>query len=482
MDIQQTIQNLALERFHLSTLRPFQQLVIHRILEQDTPACGDQGMLVILPTGSGKSICYMLPSLLVKGITILVFPLLSLMNDQINRLEHSGIAYACIRGGQTKEQRGGAWSQLETGKANVVVTNAECLTNSAVLNQLARFHISLVVLDEVHTIVKWGKTFRPSFEVLGSAIEHLHTQQILAFTATADDEVLQGLEKSIFYRRKPHVVHGSSDRPNIVYHAERTLNKDHSVSQILRTSQSRPAVVFCATREDTEQACAAFLLSNEQIPTRYYHAGLSRASRVSLETWFNKQEKGVLFSTNAFGMGVDKPNIRTIIHRTPSGDVLSFLQESGRAGRDGEVAHSYVLLHWPLSSKQHDTSIQEIFSSNHECIRKALLARLAEQIDFCCGCDICNKTVHLQPEAFEVLVRTVGFSPLKYTKSQLSHTLVTHLPWDSRSGILSNWKENELKRAIAILIEQDVLRVSKIPRHALYRAFHAKKTKIISTD
>lgn len=309
MQLEATIHTLAKEVFGIHTLRPFQHVVIQRILELDQQSVDHRGLLVTLPTGSGKSLCFMLPSLLVEGLTIIVYPLLSLMNDQVRRFTSKGIGCVAIQGGQTQELRKRLFDDLALQKCKVVITNAECMGQASVIAELARHRISLLVIDEAHTIVRWGEGFRPALAALGPLIAFLPIKQVLCFTATADDGVVEGLNHLIFTKHKPHVVRASSDRPNISYHVFRTLCKDHTLSTLLEHSLSRPAIVFCNTREGTHFACNAFLRSHPGIPCRYYHAGLDANQRKALEAWFENQKEGVLFSTNAFGI-VNDPYIR----------------------------------------------------------------------------------------------------------------------------------------------------------------------------
>lgn len=477
--MQEIITALAKDKFGLSSLRPYQKLVIQRILEQDQQESDHTGMLVVLPTGSGKSVCFMLPALLVEGLTVIVYPLLSLMNDQVKRFAQSGIPCLCIRGGQTKEQRSSIWKQLSEKQASVVITNAECMVNAQVIANLSLYPISLLVVDEAHTVVQWGTSFRPSYKSLGTVIAYLSIRQILAFTATADEAITEELQDLLFLGKKPHSVRGSADRENIIYHAQDTLSKIHSLSMMLKEKASRPAVVFCQTRRECELAANDFSNTYPDIPARYYHAGLGTPSRVLLETWFALTEEGVLFSTNAFGMGVDKKNIRTVIHRTLSKDVTSFLQESGRAGRDGKTAHSFVLLgEEERKNAMKDTSLTNlygIFSDRQTCLRSSLLNLLGEQMEGCSGCDVCNHTQSDHPDGLKQIVRTVQSRPLAYTPGTLAKLLCQQDSHDSRSGILSSWTERELVEAIRSLLERTILALSRYPRKRLYKKISANK-------
>ncbi len=474
--MQELINKIALEKFGLQNLRPYQSLVIQRILEQDNETSDHEGMLVVLPTGSGKSVCFMLPSLLVQGLTVIVYPLLSLMNDQVKRFEQSGIPSVCIRGGQTKEQRKAIWKILTDKQATVVITNAECMLNAQVIANLSLYPISLLVVDEAHTVVQWGGSFRPSYKSLGTVIAYLSIKQILAFTATADEAITSELQRLLFLGKKPHSVRGSADRENIIYHVQDTLSKMHCVSMILKDGTARPAVVFCQTRRECELAAKDFANAHATIPARYYHAGLGTESRVLLETWFGATDEGVLFSTNAFGMGVDKKNIRTVIHRTLSKDVASFLQESGRAGRDGNIAHSFVLLgedekRRAIGDSSSCSSLYAIFTNTRICFRESLLLLLGETLSGCSGCDVCNGRLSDLPDGMKQIVHTVQSRPFTYTPGTLARLLCDTEGKDSRSGILSCWTERELVEAIQSLVKRDVLAIARYPKKRLYKRF-----------
>ncbi|AEV27910.1 ATP-dependent DNA helicase, RecQ family [Sphaerochaeta pleomorpha str. Grapes] len=473
MDLQETIDAIATEQFGLTSLFPYQSLVIQRILEQDKEMSDHKGMLVILPTGSGKSVCFMLPSLLVSGLTVIVYPLLSLMNDQVRRFENGKINCVCIRGGQTRAQRSEIWSSLEQKKARVIITNAECMGTTEVISKLSSYQISLLVVDEAHTVVQWGKTFRPSYQNLGSIISFLRVRQILAFTATASEKITEALVPMLFSNVRPHIVRGNADRENIIYHCQETLSKPHSIAMILAFPRSRPAVVFCSTRRECEIACDQFLSSYPTVPCRYYHAGLSREARSYLENWFNDQKGAVLFATCAFGMGVDKKNIRTVIHRTLCNNAESYLQESGRAGRDGAIANAYVLL--GLEEQMHYqkgelsfNALYAIFYHRNDCFRKQLVALLNSEIESCNGCDFCNGIFFSHPDGYRQILQTVRARPFSYSPMRLSTLLLTKEKGDSRSGILFSWKEPELTAAIEILVFQGILHLSKLPRRRLF--------------
>ncbi|NLE16809.1 MAG: ATP-dependent DNA helicase RecQ [Spirochaetales bacterium] len=459
MELENTINTLARTVFGIHMLRPFQQIVIQRVLELDGRNIDHKGLLVTLPTGSGKSLCFMLPSLLVEGLTVIVYPLLSLMNDQVRRFTQRGIGCIAIQGGQTQEHRRALFDSIGVHACRVVITNAECLGQASVIGELSRHTISLLVIDEAHTIVRWGEGFRPALAALGPLVAYLPVKQILCFTATADQAVIEGLNRSIFLKNRPHLVRASSDRPNISYHAYRTLSKDHAVSTLLADKASRPALVFCNTREGTYFACKAFLRSHPDIPCRYYHAGLDGVQRKGLETWFDHQEEGVLFSTNAFGMGVDKSTIRTVIHREVPDDALAYLQESGRAGRDGRQSRAVVL----LDSNETGTMVS-LFSSTTVCYRQNLLAQLGEEVDFCNGCDVCNHAVQEKREGEEALLSCIASHPFRYSPGSLATMLSSKKGCNSHASVLSTWSEKEIRSALHLLLAEGRIGTFKVRR------------------
>ncbi|MGE4584120.1 MAG: RecQ family ATP-dependent DNA helicase [Sphaerochaeta sp.] len=447
------IDRLAATFFSIHALRPFQQLVIHHILEHDRSTADHDGTLVTLPTGSGKSICFMLPSLLVEGLTVIVYPLLSLMQDQRRRFAQANIPCICLRGGQTKEQRRLLFARLPETK--VVITNAECLCQTQVFSILAQFTISLLVLDEAHTIVRWGEGFRPILASVGTILAHLPIRQLLCFTATADQPVVQGLDRLVFHHRPVYRVKGSVDRQNISYHVVRTLCKEHAIARLLGNAALRPALVFCPTRGESEHGAYDFLLSHPGVPVRYYHAGLTSQARNHLEEWFLKQSDGVLYATNAFGMGVDKKNIRTVVHHTLPSDILAFLQESGRAGRDGRPAVSIIL----LDERERSSPTASIFSNTTTCFRMQLVGALDETLESCSGCDICNGTLGLRREGQSSIIQAVGLHPFQFSPGSLTAYL-------QQGGVA--FREKHLRKAIGSLLDQHILCCTNKNRRRLY--------------
>ena len=220
------ILSTASGKFGINMLKPYQILVIQRILEQED-SFEVRNQLVILPTGTGKSLCFLIPATLCMGITVIIYPLLALMNDQMSKLRDAGISCVCIRGGQTKAQRDEAFRKLDEG-TKIVVSTPESLQNRHVLSRLSKRQISLLVVDEAHVISQWGNSFRPAYLGLTDVVIRLRPHQILAFTATATDKVIKDIRSCLFFSR-PLIVKGDIDRPNIIYRSYPALSRTQGV-------------------------------------------------------------------------------------------------------------------------------------------------------------------------------------------------------------------------------------------------------------
>lgn len=461
---------LARTRFGIPYLRPFQRLTISRILEQaDSVDRQEKDQLVVLPTGSGKSICFQLPALLLQGITVIVYPLLSLMNDQRRSLERNAIASVTLKGGQTNGQRQRLWGELERETARIVITNPETLISERVLGRLSSFPIALFVVDEAHTVCEWGESFRPAYLQLPQVIERLHPRQMTAFTATANKDILRRLNELLFLGRKAHLIVASPDRPNIRYHVRRSLCQEHDIIMLISHGVACPAIVFCRTRRECEDM--AWLLGEhcKGTPVQYYHAGLSKCEREAIETWFLTSSDGVLCATTAYGMGVSKNDVRSIIHREPPDTALAYLQESGRAGRDGAPADAWMLLPDGGGRKHSAQTLQEAFLGDR-CIREKLLDLMDVELDedfYCCGCDVCDAAVFPLAEGQKELTGAIRRFPLRFCKEELAwlmsgtriQPVLRHqdrlLP---EYGILRNWTQEHLCHAIEALCEGDNVR------------------------
>lgn len=444
IDPEDPILEEARRSFGLAYLFPYQRLVISNVLEAvaDPEAVGRR-QLVILPTGAGKSLCFQLPAVMIREMTVVIFPLLSLMADQERRMQEGGIACRVVRGGQSTEERTEIWSAADAGNLRVLLTNPETASGPEVLRRLGALPIGHMVIDESHCVAEWGETFRPSYLKLRDVVAALPAAVVTAFTATASPPILAKITEHVFGSAAAHLIVGNPDRTNLRYSVLPTLSKDAALVSLLSPPArglQRPALIFCATRKRAENTAMLLRerLAEEEI--RYYHAGLSREEKKRIEDWFFHSPNGILASTTAYGMGVDKANIRSVLHRDVSPSIESYLQESGRAGRDREPAEAVLLFSpsdtaprsargaYPPNSGQADTTLRLAaatdaapktpppdyteqrrlamlaYAAASDCRREHLLRLLGHELEFCNGCDVCSgSAVREAPELRKLL-------------------------------------------------------------------------------
>jgi ATP-dependent DNA helicase RecQ len=364
--------NPALSALGVEYLFPYQELVVSRILESESLRQG-----VVLPTGAGKSLCFQLPALLFPHPTLVIYPLRSLMSDQKRRCDEAGLLTVILQGGQTKQQRDEVWHVLASSKVHMVLTNPETLLLPSVIERLNKVRFSHVVYDEAHCMTLWGRDFRPKYRELPRALESLKIPRTTAFTATASQAVTSDWEEHLFRGEPWTLIRASADRPNIEFSREPYLSLRWSLTRaVLR--EKRPAAVFCRSRDGVRQ-WAHHLHRETGLDVRHYHAGLTREEKTGIESWFHGSRDGVLVCTNAFGMGVDKPDIRTVIHLDWPARTEDYLQEAGRAGRDGKASLALLMFR--------STADAPLVAG---CWRKKLLHVFGETPENCSGCDYCK--------------------------------------------------------------------------------------------
>ena len=328
------------ETFGHSEFRPGQEEVI------DALAAGSH-VLAVMPTGSGKSLCYQIPALLRSGLTLVVSPLIALMEDQVAALRLSGVPADAINSSRSREENLEIWHRARRragqGEPSILYLSPERLMSDRMLGVVRQQQVSLVVVDEAHCISKWGPSFRPEYEALSEIAAHLPDVPIGAFTATADETTRDDIMQKLFKRRGKLFVAGF-DRPNIHLGVEINLGKKAARDRIVEFARDREGqngIVYCLSRKDTEQMAED--LSEAGIPALPYHAGMSTAERNENQDEFMTRPGMVMVATIAFGMGIDKPDIRYVLHATIPASVEAYYQELGRAGRDGEPAEALML-------------------------------------------------------------------------------------------------------------------------------------------
>jgi len=328
-------QGVLKEIFGFDSFRPGQEAVIRAVLEgRDT--------LAVMPTGGGKSLCYQIPALMQKSLTVIVSPLISLMKDQVDSLLQSSVAdAAALHSGLSPEERWEVERKVRTGEIRMLYVAPERLRSLEFVLSLRRAGVGLFVVDEAHCISEWGHDFRPDYLFLPRAVKDLGSPPVLALTATATPRVRQDIRRSLGMR-DPHVEVTSFNRPNLTYRVV-PAEKKEKLARILDVIRSSPppGIVYATTRKECDELAAE--LRSSGVDAAAYHAGLGAARRTEVQERFMTDEVGVVVATIAFGMGVDKPNVRFVIHAAVPGSLPAYIQESGRAGRDGEAAECVVL-------------------------------------------------------------------------------------------------------------------------------------------
>jgi ATP-dependent DNA helicase RecQ len=441
---------------------------------------------VTLPTGAGKSLCFQLASQLLPGVTLVIVPLLALLEDQLRQCLSAGLPAAALRGGQTGSQRSRLARRLADGAVRLVYATPEALTGGRAAGILERIPVAALVVDEAHCIAEWGPSFRPAYRCLGTVADRLGAGTRAAFTATAGGRVLEVIRRDLFAGRRVALVAGDPDRPNLRYRALPVLSKQRALQGLVRDSL-RPLVVFCRTRAAAEQTARLLRrrLSDERI--FFYHAGLDGGERAAVERWFLDSRDGVLTATSAYGMGVDKPDIRTVIHRDLPLSPEAYLQEVGRAGRDGAPVQATLLvseedrryasaLADPLERGRFGQMLEYAVQWSR-CRRETLLGYLGQGVGFCAGCDVCDHPGEEKPQPpgrAEILdaVRRHG---RRLTPRELTLLLcgVTAHETIGRGverlagyGALADWEPEDVESALDILqLAGELRRVRRGPWH-----------------
>ena len=324
------------EIFGFDSFRPGQEEAIRAVLEgRDT--------LAVMPTGGGKSLCYQVPALMQESLTVIVSPLISLMKDQVDSLIQSSVTGAAtLHSGLSPEERWEVERRVRTGEIKMLYVAPERLRSLEFVLSLRRAGVGLFVVDEAHCISEWGHDFRPDYLFLPRAVRDLGSPPVLALTATATPRVREDILRSL-RMRSPEVVVTSFNRPNLTYRVLSAREKKHKLPLILDVVRNAtpPGIVYATTRKECEELAAH--LRRSGIDSAAYHAGMGAAERSDVQERFMTDELSVVVATIAFGMGVDKPNVRFVIHSSVPGSLPAYMQESGRAGRDGGGSECVVL-------------------------------------------------------------------------------------------------------------------------------------------
>ncbi len=364
-----------------------------------------ENVLAIMPTGGGKSLCFQLPALMRDGVTVVISPLIALMRDQVRALQEAGVAAGALTSGNTPEETEAVWEALEAGRLKLLYMAPERLAAGSAMGMLRRIGVSMIAVDEAHCVSQWGHDFRPDYLRIGELRRALDVP-LAAFTATADAETQEEIVQKLFDGSPPRAFLRGFDRPNI--HLAFTA-KDGPRRQILEFAAARKGqsgIVYCGTRNKTETLSQGLCEAGHT--ACYYHGGMEAEDRRIVETRFAREDGLIVVATVAFGMGIDKPDIRWVAHADLPKSIEAYYQEIGRAGRDGGPAETLTLF-GPDDIRLRRTQIDEGLApadrrdADHgrlnallglaealECRRKTLLGYFGETAEKCGHCDLCD--------------------------------------------------------------------------------------------
>ncbi len=315
------------------TLRPLQADAI-------AAALAGRDSLVVMPTGGGKSLCYQVPPLVGETTDVVVSPLVALMKDQVDALEAIGYPAAALHGGMSQEERAAVRDRLAAGELRLLFTAPERLVNTGLLDLLARVGVKRFAIDEAHCISQWGHDFRPEYRQLALLRDRFPAASIHAFTATATPRVRDDIARQLALR-SPATLIGTFDRPNLVYRVVPRADRVAQVLKILGRHRGEASIVYCISRKETERLAAR--LAAEGLLARPYHAGLDARERHATQEAFASETIDVVVATVAFGMGIDRSDVRLVLHTSLPKSLEAYQQETGRAGRDGLAAECVLL-------------------------------------------------------------------------------------------------------------------------------------------
>lgn len=373
---------------------------------------GGNNAFVLMPTGGGKSLCYQIPAIVRPGMGLIVSPLLALMADQVSALRQAGVRAAALNSDLPADDRRALWHAIHEGELDLLYVAPETLLRPEVLERLGRVKLSLIAIDEAHCLSQWGHDFRPSYRQLDALVRQFPDTPRMALTATADEPTRAEILSHLDIGRDDAFIAGF-DRPNIRYAIEEKHNPRAQLKDFLKRHEGESGIVYCLSKRKTEETAA--WLRDQGYDALAYHAGMDKASREANQTRFQHGEAVIMVATVAFGMGIDKPDVRFVAHIDLPGSIEAYYQETGRAGRDG-LPSDTLMLYGSEDIALRSRFIEESdapdqrrrmerqkldsllgLAETANCRRQALLSYFGDDCDPCGNCDTCDRP----PERFD---------------------------------------------------------------------------------
>ena len=468
--------------FGYTSFRSAQEAPVESLLK-------NEDVVAIMPTGAGKSICFQIPALCKSGLTVVFSPLISLMKDQVDGLVDQNIPAALINSTLTQTEFNKTMYDVRSGTIKLLYIAPERLGSNFFCNVLRSMPISQVIVDEAHCISQWGHDFRPSYRLIGDWLASLPKRPVVgAFTATATKAVENDI-KTLLGLDHANVYVTGFDRPNLSFSVVRTPKRMDYVVDYVRRHSHENGIIYCSTRKDVERVYDN--LTRAGIQTGYYHAGLSDEMRKDMQNKYAFDQLQVMVATNAFGMGIDKSNVRYVLHYQMPRNMESYYQEAGRAGRDGAPAecillysgqdvrvHKYLIEQGHLEPQREQVELRKLQSMIDycfcsTCLRKYMLAYFGEIVPWleCSNCSSCNtkgERVNVTKEA-KAIFRTIIATEERYGASMISSIVrgertdrITRAGLDALSvfGYLSDVGDKEIKGLIQQFVASGYLRSS----------------------